>query len=262
MASIKILDLFPDIYSEDLKQTIEERKKLSEEIKKSSNDLIRVETVLVDKGSASIENALDEAVNAPYILEKVKWAENEGYDAVVIDCFGDPALDAARELVDIPVVGANHSACFLASQLGGKFSIISILPETTSLIENLIAKYGLATHLASIREVNIPVLDLEKNPEQNSKKIAEVIKRCINEDRASSVIFGCTGMAIFIEEVRKSLVQDGLNVPIIEPLRAALYNAVYWTLMGVSQSRLTYLPVKKKKRLLDFEIEGITDEKF
>ena len=38
--------------------------------------------------------------------QKVKWAEEKKYDAVIIDCFIDVALDAARELVNIPVVGA------------------------------------------------------------------------------------------------------------------------------------------------------------
>lgn len=260
MGAIKILDIFPDIYTDDIKGAIEERQKLSENIRNESNGFINVDVVTVDKGSASIENAFDEAVNAPYILQKVKWAEKEGYNAVVIDCFGDPALDAARELVSIPVVSANHSACFTAAQLGGKFSVISILPETTFLVEGLLAKYGLSMHLASIREVGIPVLELEKDPENNPKKIAEVVKKCVKEDHASSVVFGCTGMAVFINRVKTILEQEGLNVPIIEPLRAALYNAVCWVLMGVSQSKLAYLPVKKKLRLLDFEIEGATDD--
>ncbi|KXA88769.1 hypothetical protein AKJ62_04520 [candidate division MSBL1 archaeon SCGC-AAA259D14] len=252
---MKILNVFPDVYTEDLKKTKENRKKFSENLKEQTNKLVELETVFVDKGSASIEDAFDEAVNAPYILQKVKTGKKEGYDAVVIDCFGDPGLDAARELVDIPVIGANHSACFLATQLGARFSIINILKEVEPLVRNLLMKYGLYNRVASMRVINVPVLDLEKEPEKNAKKVPETVKKTVLEDGAYSVVFGCTGMAFLLGEVRKVLAEEeGIDVPIIEPLKAAVYNAVYWVLYGTSHSKLEFPPPREKKRLLDFEI--------
>ena len=46
-------------------------------------------------------------------------------------------------------------------------------------------------------------------------------------------------------------------MPIIEPLKAAVYNAIYWVLKGVSHSKLAYLPIREKLRILDFKITEV-----
>jgi len=42
-----------------------------------------------------------------------------------------------------------------------------------------------------------------------------------------------------------------ISVPVIEPLRAAVFNAVMWVLMGVSQSKEAYRPPRPKLRKLE-----------
>jgi allantoin racemase len=69
----------------------------------------RVELVKLNNGPASVEGSLDEYYAAPEILSRIIEAEKGGYDAVVVHCFGDPALHAARECVRIPVVGAGEN---------------------------------------------------------------------------------------------------------------------------------------------------------
>ena len=51
-----------------------------------------------DKGPETIESAYDEAFATPPTLGLVKKANLEGYDAVVLACFSDPGLHAAREI--------------------------------------------------------------------------------------------------------------------------------------------------------------------
>lgn len=243
---IRILMVLPVVYTEGLKGALEDRKKLAEEMERETGGLVKLEAVFLEKGTASIEDFYDEALNMPYILERVKKAEEEGYDAVVIDCFGDPGLEAARELVSIPVLGANQSSCHLAAQLAPKFSVINILPETEHLVRSLIVKYGLLQHLASIITVNIPVLELEKEPEKTIVTIAQAAEKASRKDGASAVVLGCTGMSSLVEGVKSQLKAKGINIPVIEPLRGAIYNAIAWVLMGVSQSKEAYRPPRPK----------------
>jgi len=243
---IKILDLLPIVYTEGLKSGMEDRKKLAAEISQKTGGLVELEAVSLEKGTASIEGFYDEALDIPHILETVKKAEQEGYDAVVIDCFGDPGLEAARELVNIPVLGANESSCHLAAQIADRFSVINILPETEHLIRSLIVKYGLLQHLASIVTVDIPVLELEKDPEKSVEKIAQAAEKATREDGASAIVLGCTGMSSLVESVKAKLKAKGIDVPVIEPLRGAIYNAIAWVLMGVSQSKRAYMPPRSK----------------
>ncbi len=58
-----------------------------------------------DMGPASIESHYDEALAVPGLLVQVRAGEAAGADGHVIACFGDPGLDAARELAAGPVVG-------------------------------------------------------------------------------------------------------------------------------------------------------------
>ena len=60
----------------------------------------------------------------PEILDAALEAEADGAEAIIIDCMDDPAVDGARRLVDIPVVGPGHASMSLAAMLGHKFSIL------------------------------------------------------------------------------------------------------------------------------------------
>src|SRR5437773_8798057 len=66
---------------------------------------IVVERVPIERGPASIESEFDEALAAPDVIARAIEAERDGCDAVVVNCFGDPGVRAAREAVGIPVLG-------------------------------------------------------------------------------------------------------------------------------------------------------------
>jgi len=114
----------------------------------------------LDYGPASIECELDEAICVPDFLKKAKQAEAEGYDVIISDCFGDPAVKPAREVLSVPVVGAAEASMHFAASLGHRFSVVTVLPNVVPMIESLAAQYGVEKKLASVRNVNIPVLDL------------------------------------------------------------------------------------------------------
>ncbi|MEM0000421.1 MAG: aspartate/glutamate racemase family protein [Desulfurococcaceae archaeon] len=250
---IKILDLVPVVYTEDLRLSMDDRRRLAVDVSNETGGLVRLDVVTVNKGPASIESVYDEYVSAPYILEKVKWAEESGYDAVVIDCFGDPALDAARELVKIPVIGPNQASCLIAVQLAQRFSIVTTLPEAEPALRALIAKYGLTQHLASIEVVNIPVLELGKDPEKLVNSIVEAGKRAYYAHYAKALILGCTGMSFVANKVEERLLEEKIEIPVIEPLRAAVYTAVSLVLFGKSHSKATYRLPRQKLRVADFK---------
>jgi allantoin racemase len=246
----RILDLLPVVYTDGLKGAMADRKELARALSTQTNKRIRLEFDSLSQGTVSIEDAYDEAVNEPHILDKVRMAEKNGFSAVVIDCFGDPALDAARELVRIPVVGVAQSACHLAAQLAPRFSIINTVPEFAHIDHSLVVKYGLSQHLASVITINIPVLSLEAHAKRTVRTLLSAVKEAANEDGAQVVVLGCTGMSSLITALQKRVAEEGLDLPIIEPVRAAIYNAVAWILGDYSQSKEAYREPRRKKRVL------------
>ena len=64
-----------------------------------------VRLVATRNAPASVESFAEMELAAPGILERVARSQEEGADAVVIWGGHDPSLTAARELVEVPVLG-------------------------------------------------------------------------------------------------------------------------------------------------------------
>ena len=75
-------------------------------------------------------------------------AEREGFEAVLVSCMDDVATNAARELVRRPVIAPYQTCLAVASTLGNRFGVVTILEN---LIPNLYRKareYGFVQSLA------------------------------------------------------------------------------------------------------------------
>ena len=60
-------------------------------------------------GPAEIRTDADAVDAAPFVVATIIGAASEGFDAVIVDCTADPGVSAARESVDIPVIGAGEA---------------------------------------------------------------------------------------------------------------------------------------------------------
>jgi len=206
-----------------------------------------ISVVGLDRGPASLESDYEDALAVPDILAKVRDAEAEGMNAVIIDCMADPGLSPARELASIPVVGPAQAAMHLAAILAHRFSVITVLERDIPLIDRLARLYGLESKLASARPVNIPVLELGKDRERLVEALAEQSVRAVTEDGAHIIVFGCTGMRGLARQVEQALAERGYPVPVIDPGLAALKLAEGLVDVGLSHSKRTYPPPPPKE---------------
>ena len=219
------------------------------EFRAHASEKTEIEVVHLDKGPASIESEFDESLAAPDILNKVIEAEERGFDGIIIDCFGDPAVKAAREIVDIPVVGAAEPSMLFACSLGQRFSVVTVLENVIPMIENIAKVLGVYEKLASVRSVNIPVLELHDRDKLKSALYEEMLK-AIKEDNAHVLILGCTGMMGVANDLHEMLKKDGYDVPVIDPAAASIKFLEALIGLGVKQSRLTYMkPPEKERRM-------------
>ncbi len=108
---------------------------LREELNRIKRSDTELTVVCPDKGPETIESAYDEAYAIPPTLELVKKANREGYDAVILACFSDPGLEAAKEISEIPVIGIEESTLHVAAMLGARFSVMTPRKRTHSLRE-------------------------------------------------------------------------------------------------------------------------------
>ena len=94
-----------------------------------------VQTYQITSGPPSIECEYDEALAAPDVLRLAKQGEEDGFQAIFINCFGDPAVKAAREYVDIPVFGGFEPATHFA--LYRNMFYMNVLLSETKLPEKI-----------------------------------------------------------------------------------------------------------------------------
>ncbi len=207
-----------------------------------------LDAVGLSKGPPSIEGIYDEVLANPHIVDKVIEAEKDGCDGVFVTCFGDPGVDAAREKVNIPVVGGFGPAVLMATGLAGRWSIVTVLREVIPLCRDLARKHGLESNMASVRVIDIPVLELDDQDRLMNRTLEESLS-AIRDDGAEGIVLGCTAMLGLGSFLREGLTKEGLNIPVVEPTAAALGFLESMIRSGVSHSKLTFPTPREKERI-------------
>ncbi|WP_433714937.1 aspartate/glutamate racemase family protein [Nocardia sp. CA-084685] len=188
-----------------------------------------LDAVTAEMGPASIESHYDEALSVPGILDAIRRGEQEGIDGYVIACFGDPGLDAARELARGPVIGIAEAAMRTASHLGGGFSIVTTLSRTIGRADELVYRYGMQRFCRGIHACEIPVLALE-DPDAR-KIITAACGAAIDADASDAIVLGCAGMAELCDHIR-----DEVGVPVIDGVAAATLTVQSLITLGLRKS--------------------------
>ena len=213
------------------------------ELKAAARDDVELVVDSIVKGPASIESEYDEVLAGPWILEKAAWADKNGFDAMIIDCMGDPSLEAAREIAKIPVIGPCQSSMAYASTISGRFSVVTVLKRLKPLFWRNAKRYGLDANVASVRSVEVPVLELDEKREEVKANLLAESRKALDEDSADAIILGCTGMVGMAREL-----QEALKAPVVDPAIAAVKHAEALVDMKLSHSKFGYPEPPPKER--------------
>lgn len=183
-------------------------------------------------GPVSIESHFDDAFGAAGVAEQVKLAQPEGFDAVVIACFGDPGLDAARELTTAPVLGIAEAAFHAASFVATGFSVVTTMTRTCVIAERLVVRYGFERVCRGIHGTDIPVLALEHCGEDTVAQIEAAARHALQHDRSGAIVLGCGGMAALCRTL-----QQRLGVPVVDGVSAAVKMAEALVALGLKTEK-------------------------
>lgn len=195
----------------------------------------------VEEGPASIESAYEEYLSIPPTAELVAAVEEQGFDAAVLGCFGDPGLDALREITSMPVIGPARAAMTIATNLGHRFSILTVSESVVPLLRRVAWEAGVSTALASIESVETPVLELQEQRGQVIERLADRSRRACDAG-ADVLVLGCMSMGFL--GVAEELT-DAIGIPTVNPVLAGLKVAELMVDMGLTHSKTAY-PVPPK----------------
>lgn len=189
----------------------------------------KITTVQPDDGPASIEGYYDEAFAVPGVIDEIN--KHPDADAVVIACFDDTGLHAARCLCKVPVVGIGEAAFHMATLVCSKFAVVTTLARSVAALENNLCQYGLDKKCTQVLAADVAVLDLEDAKSAARKHISATIKTAISGG-ADGIVLGCAGMTNLTGELQKQH-----NIVVIDGLVSAVKLAEGLVAIGATTSK-------------------------
>ena len=220
----------------------------------AGNSIIRpgstFHTEEVGEGPLSIESSIEEFMSIGPMLERLLQIRKEDkYDAIIIGCAGDPGLVAAREMMDLPIIGPAESSYHLACMIADRFSVLTPLQagiESEDRVRVRIREMGLESRLASVEFVEMPIAEMWGSGGDGVVKEMSTGVEKAKAKGAGCLVLGCMSMAFkMADEVIKEPA-----IPIVNPLKAAIKTAEMFVDLKLRHSRLTY-PAADFDKLMD-----------
>jgi Asp/Glu/hydantoin racemase len=124
----------------------------------------------------------------------------------------------------VPVLGISEAAMLTACMLGGRFSILTLAPRVVPIMEDLVASYGLASRLASVRVLERSPVEIARVTSSVDGNVADasmsaalldslvtIARAAVHEDGADVIVVGATSLAAVANEL-----QQRVEVPVLD----------------------------------------------
>jgi allantoin racemase len=180
---------------------------------------VQVHTVTARFGAPYIACEASYAVAGHAVLDA--WAAASankvaGFDAVLIGCFGDPALMALRECSAAPV-----EAAFVEAAKTGPFAIVTGGARWKPMLERLAQNLGFEAWLAGIHTVEQSGAELARDPLAARAILTKACRTAAEKFGAKSVIVGGAGLAGMA-----AAIQPVVSIPVIDSVESGVRYAL------------------------------------
>jgi allantoin racemase len=187
-----------------------------------------------------LANVADFHLNGLMFVETAVRLEKQGYDAIIINSFGDYGIEPMRAAVSIPVIGPGQTSMTTAANIGRKFAIVTVWPPALRHIyERSLHDARMAQRCAGLwfvtDDAEIEGLLLPDGPLDQMKKgqgglMDRVEARCREAIAAGAdvILQGCTCMSPVRDEMARRLPK-----PVLDPLVLAQKTAEMYVQLGI-----------------------------
>jgi Asp/Glu/hydantoin racemase len=194
------------------------------------------------------------SLHAQVLLDHALRAEKEGYDVFALSSVQDPAIEEARSLVDIPVVGYGESAMHFACQLGGRFVFILFGERFDQMLDVRVKQVGLAERaLPTMLMERTSFADVGKGLD-DARALVEAFTATARKAIALGAEAIIPGQLYLSEAIARAGVTRIDEVPIVDGLAATIKMAEAMAdlkKLGISVTRRGYTHARPPKDVLD-----------
>lgn len=171
----------------------------------------QIEVVNLPEGPTTLDTVADLVACEYAVFQAGAQSRAEGWDAILVDCVFDPAVESLRDHTGLPVFGPMRTTLALVPLVAGKFSIIARSEKQCDLLAELVKRYGYGSSLASTRALGITYAEARK-PELFTEAMVYQIRNVVEQDGARAIVMGSTTMAL-----SDPLLQAAGDVPLFMP---------------------------------------------
>ena len=193
----------------------------------------QVDVACVTEGPASIESMYEEFLAVPAAARLAVQKEQEGYDAAIIGCAGDPGVDAIRELTSrMLVIGPGAASFLAAAMLGHRFGVLTPEGDMWQSSLELAFKVGVKDKLAAAVSIRTPVLEMMTDKRVTMERILRACRTAIGEKAVDTMVIG-------------KEIEAAVSIPVVNPANVSLKFAEAMVSCGLIHSKAAYpLPPK------------------
>lgn len=195
----------------------------------------KVEKIL---GKRKMLNGLDHAMVTAAMVQKIVWAAENGFDAVVQSNNFEPGVEAGRLSVSIPVIGILRTALHVATTLADRIGVMVPLESHIPYTWRLLRAYKMDGFVTDIRTLGIYGDDLNGRVPEITDKAAELIRGLVKETGAHFIL--PLGGALIPNLVDPADLQKMTGVPVINTWLTALRFAETCVMLGMTHSPFSY----------------------
>lgn len=184
------------------------------------------------------------------ILDAALEAESGGFDVFAIGSVQDPALETARSLVDIPVVGYGEAAMHFACLLGSRFVVIVFQAGFDQMMDLRIARLGLEKRALPTLLIEASFADVGTQSAAMIERFSEMARAAIRSG-AEAII---PGQLYLSEAIARAGVTRIDDVPIVDGLAATLKMAEAMAdlkRLGISVTRRGYSHARPSREMIE-----------
>ena len=186
----------------------------------------------IKEGPKVIESEYDREYAAHHVVNEAVRADKEGFDAIIINCFDDPGLNAAREVCNTLVLGIGETSIITALLLGYRVAIISTGLNAKLLYYRRAIELGVEKRVVYTGGIDIGVLDLRRDEEKVLKLLINEGGKAVTAYGADVIVLGCGG---FIGMA--SRLSEELGVPVVDPTETTFKVAESLAQLGIKHSK-------------------------
>ena len=193
------------------------------------------------------------SLHTQFILDNALRAQSEGYDVFAVGSIQDPALELARSLVDIPVVGYGESAMHFACCLGSRFAVLAFAAGFGQMMDLRIRDLGLRERALPTVVIDIGFDDVGRAL-QEPREVAEAFKAAARRAIAQGAEALIPGQLYLSEAIARAGITRIDEAPIVDGLAATLKMAESMydlKRLGIAVTRRGYTHAQPPQDMID-----------